>query len=211
MSCLHNLVKSVNTVGIPFVQLQIKQKLDCSVRRTVVVSAINLAVFSGGFLLVVFVPFGNTVSFLCAAVIFLLCLVWSVFRLIKNCRTALPIIRQIVRRKSVRCGVAGYIREKYPAVQVGESVLWVGALFSKELRKFPTLEDLIHQYIQTFFRFLVIYAAVMAVYCLLINFILKPLLLRQFADTSMFEIYLFPFIGIWRTLVHGNPPPMVVG
>lgn len=190
----------VNNIAIPAGQSVIKEKLNETAIHSAIYSGINLLIFITGFLLVVFMPFGYMISYCVAAVLFLGGIGWSLFRLIKNLQTAYPIIKNICIKKSLRKGIATYVRERWPAVRFGEGIIGIGSLFSKDLQKIPSLENIIHVYVLTFFRFIMIFALSLTIYLLAFSFIIKPLLLEQFAHTSMIEIYLFPFVGIWKAI-----------
>lgn len=200
MGILNGVVNIINNIAIPTGQSIIKDRLDESVKKTIITSSINLALFIVGLTLVIFTPFGYKPSYLISAILFISFLLWTLFRLTKNTITIYPIVKNIFISKSIRKGLAQYIRERWPKVIIGETAISFISIFSKDAKRIPTLEKIIDLYIKAFINYIIVYLLSILTYFLLITCILKPVLLNQFANTSMLEIYLFPFLGIWKVI-----------
>ncbi len=185
------VVASVNTACYV-----INEKLHDLYINTIVNSLITLALNIAGMLIAIIAPYGFIISMYIAAVLFLCSIVFFVIRLIryfKNYgRTAFHIGKSIVVAKSVSIGIESYVYQQFPVIAFTYAGIDIAAKYLPSLKQMPSLNRTIELFIHIFWKSLLIYVLVIALYTIGVYWIVKPALLKSFVGLKLYEVYFFP-------------------
>lgn len=162
----------------------IENKLHQLYKKTIRNSAITLTINVAGILVLVFQPFGKkvatwiSISFFAAAFIF-----WLV-RTILYCknygRITLDICKDILQQHSVSKGISKFITDEYPLVTLTYAGIDLAAYQFSALKEIPRLNELVKLFIQNFWKRIVLFASLVAIYTITVYGIIKPILLKMY-------------------------------
>lgn len=178
----------------------VNQNLDKAMKNSLLNMAINLSVNITGILFVILKPFGETVSYYIASVIFLGWFVYSALRAVKLVKTGLPWIKSVYKERSIKKGIIAEVKNLYHSLEVLENIKRNGSVFIHALDEIPCTEELYDYYLGYFKKKLLIIGAVVASYVVVVQFVLKPLLINQFGGITTFQIYVYPITHIVKTI-----------
>lgn len=178
----------------------IDEKLHKMYRNTVINSLITLILNIVGMLIVFFSPFGTVISKYMAAAFFITSAVIFVTRLVRYIseygKVTFDVGKNIVAERSVSKGIENYVFAEFPVISLAYTGIEIAANFLPSLKLVPSLNKTIKYFVQTFWRRLAIYAAVVCAYSISVYWIVKPLLLRNIAGVRWYEIYFYPILHI---------------
>lgn len=180
-----------------YITPEVNKRLNSMIKNSLINTAINFGILTAGMLLVIFKPINQIVSYYAASILFLSSMVWSAIRFIRSIPQWKPYAYNIIVEKSIQKGIAKTVCQQYKAIDVYQN-------FTKYLAKvLPAvkdyrLESLIKYYIEYFFKKMAIFVGVLAIYSVLICFVLKPILIHQFGGLNMWQLYFYPVIHIFK-------------
>lgn len=198
MGVFKGLSLCINNIAIPSAKVVIKGKLDKAFRTAIVNSSIKFIWFLVGFTIVFIEPFGHKISFLVSGIFFLCLFIWTLYGVSQKILKILPIIAKITKTKSISKGITTYLREKYHQIVYCEFAIAVTSIYSKDIRTIPSFESIVGYYIKYFWKYILLSVISIAFYCLFMNQVVKRIMFKNFTNTSMFELYLYPLFGIWK-------------
>ena len=207
---IFNIVKNIitkadlviGTIKKPFMDeyigRRINHELDGMIRTSIRNTIISFALLVLGMVLVLAHPFNKTVCYYAASAVFTGSFAWSLYRFINYVPVWFPYALSVIKEKSLKKGIAKEICTQYKAADVYENFINYSSKVMGSTRDL-NLENLIDYYIHFFMKKMLIYVISLLLYTVLICFVAKPLLLSQFSDLNMAEIYFYPVIHIIRT------------
>ncbi len=175
---------------------KIDKKLNQMLKMTVISTSVSSLFMFSGILLVIFTPFGKEISYYAAAVVFILFFGFMIFRFMRNLKNALPWIKSIFREKNIKKGIIAEVKNQNKKIAVYDTVIEKGSKIFHSLEEVPNLERIFDHYIRFFRKKVLILISAIALYFLVINFILKPFLITSFSSLKYWEIYLYPIVHI---------------
>jgi len=204
-ACVKQIIEKLNyvveTIKQPvldeYIGKTIDKKLNDMFKKSILYTIIGFCIIIIGLLLVIFKPINQTVSYYAASVLFVGNLVWSWIRFGRAVPLWFPYAKDVITEKSLKKGIAKQVCTQYKAMNVYDN-------FTKYLQKvLPavqdlTLENLIQYYIHYFYKKLLIFVLALALYSVLICFILKPLLIYQFGGLNMWQLYFYPIVHMFK-------------
>ena len=197
-SAISNLLDFSLNAGKPIFRDILRSRLWRSVIRSVV----KLILIFAAILVVIFSPFGEWWSDFTASIVFIGVLVWSLINCIivlkNNYKLPVCIIQEISFADGIlefvneRCLYAGAGIKLYDSLRIGRG------RFLKHFNQLPASEDVARDYLLYILKDVMFFAAIFAIYFLVMTIGLKTLLLQKYTDLSNLELYLFPFVQVIR-------------
>lgn len=175
-------------------EILIEKELQKQLKKSIIISIINFCVLFIALIIVMKEPFGTHISLLVSAILFWGLLLFAVVRFIIFIITYRKLIIFSWRKKSLKKGIADFIKFRYPVLEKAENIMTLGSVFIKDLKETPTVESAVERYISFFFKRIIIFAFFLMIYFLTINFIIRPFMFKTFANITTLELYLYPFM-----------------
>lgn len=184
--------------GKPIFRDELRSQLWKSVSRSI----IKLVLIFAAVLVVIFSPFGEWWSELTASAVFIGVLVWSLvnFIIVLKNNYKLPIC--IIQEMSFTDGILEFVNERWfvagAGIKLYDSLRKGKSRFALHFNQLPASEDVVRDYLLYIFKDVMFFAAIYAIYFLVMAIGLKTLLLQKYTDLSNLELYLFPFAQVIR-------------
>ena len=150
----------------------------------------------------IFSPFGEWWSELTASAVFIGIFVWSLvnFIIVLKNNYKLPIC--IIQEMSFTDGILEFVNERWfvagAGIKLYDSLRTGKSRFALHFNQLPASEDVVRDYLLYIFKDVMFFAAIYAIYFLVMAIGLKTLLLQKYTDLSNLELYLFPFAQVIR-------------
>lgn len=177
---------------------KIKVTLSTTYKATVIRAGIILVLNILATLISCFLPFGEIPSKYVGSFIFVSTLIYSFYRMIrwvvKNGSMAFKISMQIIKKRSIRKGIADYVRSDDNKLfrQISKTFKIMDIANQMSDLDLPTLEDVIHTYVKRFLLSILLFFSLYFVYIILIYWVLKPFILMNYANISTFQLLVYP-------------------
>lgn len=189
------VVKKIDNI----ISWAVEQQLDLSYSRKLVSSLFNLVLFVFAILFTVCPVFGNLASSIVSSILLLTSIVLaiiSVVRTIRNKHTT-PLIRSIWKQRNIKMGIAEYIRNLNEEISFGEKTIDDFFTLLGEPANQRFLDHLVdHCWLlikRSVLRFLLVFACVGGSF-----FIVRRVVLLEFANLSFLEIVFYPMINLMK-------------
>ena len=185
----------------PLIEKEVLSYMESLHLKRLVSSLINFLLYVIAVLLVLFPLFGRFASSIISSLLLSLAIGYGFYRFIKLLRGDyfIPLIKAIWREKSVKKGLASFIRGLDPRIVKMEKFSDKFFLLLGEDGNERTLERFIdHCYLllkKDIIRFLLIECAIV-----LLFFILRSALLRSVPDLSFLEIVFYPYVSLFSLI-----------
>ena len=179
-----------------------RDELRSRLWKFVIRSIIKLVLIFAAVLVAIFSPFGEWWSELTASAVFIGVLVWSLvnFIIVLKNNYKLPIC--IIQEMSFTDGILEFVNERWFVAGAGIKLydyLRTGKnRFALHFNQLPASEDVVRDYLLYIFKDVMFFAAIYAIYFLVMAIGLKTLLLQKYTELSNLELYLFPFAQVIR-------------
>ena len=150
----------------------------------------------------IFSPFGEWWSELTASVVFIGVLVWSLvnFIIVLKNNYKLPIC--IIQEMSFTDGILEFVNERWfvagAGIKLYDSLRTGKSRFALHFNQLPASEDVVRDYLLYIFKDVMFFAAIYAIYFVVMAIGLKTLLLHKYTDLTNLKLYLFPFVQVIR-------------
>ena len=99
-------------------------------------------------------------------------------------------------------GILEFVNERWfyagAGIKLYDSLRTGKGSFSRHFNQLPSTEDVVRDYLLYIVKDVIIFAAIYAIYFLVMTIGLKTLLLQKYTDLSNLELYLFPFEQLIR-------------
>ncbi len=201
---LGNLISTGLEFAFPAGKVYLRHYLRNQFCKSAVRSGVKLAFTFAAILLVIFSPLGLWWSEFLASLVFIGVFVWSLVNfilLVKN-NWRLPVC--IFEEGDLSLGIISFVKERWCnmgfGISVYDTVRKGKSDFFRPFNRLPSLENLVRDYISYVIKDVLLFALVFTLYFVIMSLVIKPLLLHVFADLTTWEIYLFPFVEIFRVL-----------
>lgn len=197
-SAISNLFDFSLKTGKPIFRDELRSRLWKSVIRSVV----KLVLIFAAVLVAIFLPFGEWWSELTASAVFIGVLVWSLvnFIIVLKNNYKLPIC--IIQEMSFTDGILEFVNEQWfvagAGIKLYDSLRTGKSRFALHFNQLPASEDVVRDYLLYIFKDVMFFAAIYAIYFLVMAIGLKTLLLQKYTELSNLELYLFPFAQVIR-------------
>lgn len=179
----------------------VEQKLDLIYSRKLVSSLFNLVIFIFAILFTTVPVLGNLGSSIIASILLLSSFVLAIISIVKTLRNrhTIPLIKSILRSRSLKKGVAEYIRNLDTRISFGEKTIDEFFTLLGESANQKFLDHLVDHCCvllkKNVIRFCIL------ILCVIISFFfVRYALLSQFSDLSFWEIVFRPFIMLANDL-----------
>lgn len=183
-------------------KLIFRDELRSRLWESVISSVVRLVLIFAAILVVIFSPFGEWWSDFTASIVFIGVLVWSLINCIivlKN-NYKLPIC--IIQEMSFTDGILEFVNERWfvagAGIKLYDSLRTGKSRFALHFNQLPASEDVVRDYLLYIFKDVMFFAAIYAIYFVVMAIGLKTLLLQKYTDLSNLELYLFPFVQVIR-------------
>lgn len=174
----------------------INEKLHDLYINTIMNSLIILALNIAGMLIAIITPFGFITSMYVAAVLFLCSIVFFIIRLIRYLkiygRTVFQIGKNIMAAKSVSIGIENYVYQHFPVIAFTYVGIDIAARYLPLLKQIPSLNRTIEMFIHIFWKSILVYILIVALYSIGVYWFVKPALLKSFVGLKFYEVCFFP-------------------
>lgn len=192
VSKLKGISKAILDMSIPFavdvavetVCKKIEEKLHTFYKNTTISSLITLALNIIGLLLVLFYPFGKTVSKIFAIFIFLASGIFSLIRCVKFIKkygkSSIDMTKNIWREKSISKGIEAYIFSEFPAISMIFAGIDFAVSYCSQLNQVPKFNETIKFIISVFWKKLALFLGLLSIYLILLYGIVKPFILIKY-------------------------------
>ena len=179
----------------------VEQKLDLIYSRKLVSSLFHLVLFIFIILFTVAPVFGKLASSIIASILLLSSVVLSTISIVKTLRNrhTIPLIKSILKQRSLRNGVAEYIRNLDTRISFGEKTIDEFFTLLGEPANQKALDHLVDHCCVLLKKNLIRFCCL--ILCVIISFFFdRNALLSQFSDFSFWEIIFRPFIMLVNDL-----------
>lgn len=162
----------------------VEEKLQKIFTRTIINSSITLAINIAGILILIFAPFGVTVSkyvsigFFAASGIFFL--VRTGLFIKKNGRITVDVGKQVLNKRNLYKGVEAYVLQSFPVISVLYAGIEISSEYIPKLSEVPSISDLAKYLVKQFYKRCVLFWGLLAVYTVLVFWVIKPVILRKY-------------------------------
>ena len=192
VSKLKGISRTILDMSIPFavdvavgkVCKVIEEKLHTFYKNTTINSLITLALNIIGLLLVLFYPFGKTVSKIFAILIFLASGIFSLIRCVKFVKkygkSSIDMAKNIWKEKSIPKGIETYVFSEYPAISMIFAGIDFAANYCSQLKQVPKFNETIKFIISVFWKKLALFLGLLSIYLILFYGIVKPFILVKY-------------------------------
>lgn len=177
---------------------KINEILNKAMKNALLKTLITLLITAIGLMFVILKPFSETIAFTTASVIFIGLLAYSVYNTVSWIIEVWPWLKSVWRERSIKKGIIAEVKTQYHALEVYENILAKGAVFIHALDEIPDLEQIFDHYVDYFKKKVLIFGIAIAVYCLIVYWILKPFLINQFGGLKTWQLYLYPAVHIFK-------------
>lgn len=187
---------------------KIQAIISDSYKRTIVRAIIILIINIIATVIVCFRPFGEIASNYVSGIIFFLLFVYSIYRIIKKVSKygmmTLGISKNILKEKSVRKGIANYVRRTDEIVfrRIKKAFKFADVVNKMTDIDLPNLEEVIHHFLIKFLKTILLFVILYAVYVFGTYWLLEPYLLRHFVNMTSKQIMIFPFWHLLNLIKH---------
>ena len=170
--------------------------------KSVIRSVVKLLLIFAAILMAIFSPFGEWWSDFTASIVFIGVLVWSLvnFIIVLKNNYKLPVC--IIQEMSFTDGILEFVNERWLVAGAGiklyDSLRTGKSRFERHFNQLPASEDVVRDYLLYILKDVMFFAAIFAIYFLVVAIGLKTLLLQKYTDLSNLELYLFPFVQVIR-------------
>ncbi|MCR4734857.1 MAG: hypothetical protein K5829_07640 [Treponema sp.] len=162
------------------IELSLRKMYKKTLRNAIITFCLNLV----GILLLAFRPFGQMPSFLIAVIFFLGAIVFFIVRLVLGIRdygsTVFSACKYVLKEKSLHKGIESYVLNKFPIVALAYAGIDLGSLYLPALRDVPRIPSLIDFLVKHFWKRILLFLGIMALYTISVYWILKPILIQKF-------------------------------
>ena len=197
-SALSNFLNFSLNTGKPIFREILRSRLWKSVIRSIV----KLVLIFAAILVVIFSPFGEWWSELTTSAVFIGVLVWSLINFIMILKNNYKLPICIIQEMSFTDGILEFVNERWfyagAGIKLYDSLRTGKGSFSRHFNQLPSTEDVVRDYLLYIVKDVIIFAAIYAIYFLVMTIGLKTLLLQKYTDLSNLELYLFPFEQLIR-------------
>ena len=187
------VVKKIDNI----ISWAVEQQLDLVYNRKLVSSLFNLILFIFAILFTVCPVFGNPASSIIASILLLTSVVLAIISIVKTLRNkhTIPLIRSIWKQRSIKRGIAEYIRNLNEKITFGEKTIDDFFTLLGEPANQRFLDHLVdHCWLlikKSVIHFILVIVCVVASF-----FIVRQALLLQFSDLSFWQIVFYPILGL---------------
>jgi len=184
--------------------LFISQKLSLAYKGMIIRAVCILLLNIIGTLIACFKWFGEVASEYVASALFLGCFIFSFVRFIlfwkKNGLLVFGISREVIRAKNINIGVANYIRNADDKVfkTIAKVFQIVDVANSMTDVDIPDLERVIGHFVRKFLMQVLLFFGLYLLYVILFYWIIKPVMLTQFAGMHSWQLLIFPFYQLFK-------------
>ncbi|MGL4986374.1 MAG: YkvA family protein [Treponemataceae bacterium] len=167
-------------------------------KQTIKITAINLAIILTGFLLLFISQKITTIPFALfyysVLLLFLVSFIWGVIRLVKTIKKFYKPVFSIIKKRSLRDGLAEYFKKEQPWINLVEKGVKTTKKILPVFEKIPELEQIIDDYIQFLKKDIRIMIISFTLYYLMLNLFLRLFVAEQLSTLPVISLYLFPFL-----------------
>jgi len=153
-------------------------------RRTTINSGITFLINLLGVLCLALKPFGKTGSAIVAIVFFASAAIFFLVRLILWCKSygsqTVSVIKSIFKEKSFHAGIEKYVLSSFPYIALTYTGIDVGSVYIPALKNIPRIPQLIDYFVGYFWKRVVLFVGIIAVYTVAVLWIVKPILIHRF-------------------------------
>lgn len=178
----------------PLIEREVTHYMEVMHYRRIISSMINLVMYVAAILLAVFPVFGTLLSSILASLLLTFAMGYAVYRFIRLMRGkyAIPLIKDVLKEKSVKKGLSSFIRGLDPRIVKIEKFSDKFFRLLGEKGNEKTLERFIdHAYAllkKDIARFILVEVLILAFF-----FIVRFLLMHEISGLSFFKIVFYPF------------------
>ena len=189
------VVKKVDNI----ISWAVEQKLDLAYNRKLASSLFNLILFVFAILFTVCPVFGNLASSIVSSILLLTSIVLAIISVVRTIRNkhTIPLIRSIWKQRNIKMGIAEYIRNLNEKISFGEKTIDDFFTLLGEPANQRFLDHLVdHCWLlikRSVVRFLLVFACVGGSF-----FIVRRVVLLEFANSSFLEIVFYPMINLMK-------------
>ena len=189
------VVKKVDNI----ISLAVEQKLDLAYNSKLVSSLFNLILFVFAILFTVCPVLGNLASSIVSSILLLTSIVHAIISVVRTIRNkhTIPLIRSIWKQRNIKMGIAEYIRNLNEKISFGEKTIDDFFTLLGEPANQRFLDHLVdHCWLlikRSVVRFLLVFACVGGSF-----FIVRRVVLLEFANSSFLEIVFYPMINLMK-------------
>ena len=162
------------------IESRLKQMYIKTARNSGITFLINLV----GILCLIFRPFGQLPSLICAFSFFFAATVFFFVRLIlwlkENGSLTLELTKRIIRLKSIHKGIEEYVLTSFPLISLAYAGIEVGETYLPALKQVPRIPELIDCFTKIFWKRVVLFLGVVSFYTVTVFWIIKPLLIHRY-------------------------------
>ena len=185
----------------PVIEMEVRHYLDRMHYRRLASSLGNLVLYIIAVMLVIFPVFGNPVSSIISSLLLLGAIGYALFRFMRLLRNphTIPLAKEMFRSRSMKGGIAEYIRslDLAPAVYGERIIDGFFRVIGKPVNKRFLDRAVDHCWTllrSDIIRFLAVQACIILVFL-----IMRYALLEKAADLSLWQIVFYPFISVFRS------------
>lgn len=177
-----------------FIKEKIQNTLNISIKKSVINIAISLVVMVIALLVIIYKDWNIVASFYISSFLLIGLIIWNITKLVINVHKSWSYFVAVIKNRSIKKGIANYIKTEYKITNIYENVVSVGSQVVPSLKMYPQIEDIVNHYIKFACRKLLLFFILIAIYTVAFSFIIKPFLFTFFSGIQMKEIYLYPFM-----------------
>lgn len=162
----------------------IEEKLRKLYKKTGINTAISFSINLAGVLLLVLKPFGENISRYVAVAFFFASFVFWLVRTVLFIndygKTTLEVSKAIIKEKSVYKGIEEYVLNSFPLISLCYAGVSLASEYVPALKDVPGISDFVKHLVKIFWKRVALFAGVMAVYTVMIFWIVKPILISRY-------------------------------
>lgn len=187
---------------------KIKAIITDSYKKTIIRAVVVLLLNIIATVIVCFRPFGEIASSYVAGIIFFALFVYSIYRTVLKISRygmiTLGISGNIIKAKSLRTGIANYVRSTDDKMfqRITKAFKFADVVNQMTDIDLPSLEDVIHHFLIKFLKTIFLFVGLYAVYTVGTYWFLKPFLLNHYTNMTCNQIMIFPFWHLFNVIKH---------
>lgn len=163
---------------------RIAENLRLLYKKTARNAAITFALNVCGMMILIFRPFGKSVSAWIGMAFFFSAFVFWLVRVILYCKdygkVTLAMCARVLKERSLSRGISAFIASEYPAVALAYAGIDIAAAHFSAMRTIPRLHELVRLFIRHFWKRIALFALIVCFYSVALYWVVRPLLLRMY-------------------------------
>jgi len=164
----------------------IRSLFHIKLKRALKKSLVQLVLSIIAVCMAVFTPFGGHFSLWISSILFIGTLLWTAIKLFLLMPQIYVLIKKIIQKRSISYGIVEFIKWRF------SSIIKAYESARKKYKSLRPYDTIIIDFIGYLTKEAILFVSGFASYILLVYWILKPFILKNFAGLTTIQIYLFP-------------------